>query len=467
MPTVPFHPRFAELAGELLTLSLACVVPLPRAFAQDDERRLIDWSSTWRYLPGLAEASSPDVTAWRAPEFDDASWLEGDTAIGAGLNVRPLGTDLARGDPPMRNHYSSFFLRRTFDVADASLVGDLRARFRYDDGVVLWLNGVEVYRDRVQGARDEPVPFDAVATIGHDPSLVVERTLDFAGLLRSGRNVFAAQVFNTGIEGTDAYFNLVLVDAAPVDTEAPGIAWIEPPPGAPVHALSEVHVVFDEEVMGVEGTDLRVGGRPAALARGEGRGPYVFTVPAFTLPGEVALEWASGHGIVDRSGLANGFAGGSWRYLVDPSLPAPEPLISELLAVAGSEDTEPLDDDWIEIYNPAPAPVDLEGWSLSDSRDEPDAWVFPPVTLGPFERLVVLASDEDEPALDGELRASFRLSSAGQYLGLFPPGAAEAVSEYAPRYPPQRPGHSYGRTAAGVLGYFEAPSPGEPNASTV
>ena len=38
--------------------------------------------------------------------------------------------------------------------------------------------------------------------------------------------------------------------------------------------------------------------------------------------------------------------------------------------------------DWIELYNPGPEALDLEGWGLSDDPDDGFAWVFPATALG-------------------------------------------------------------------------------------
>ncbi|MCW5559879.1 MAG: chitobiase/beta-hexosaminidase C-terminal domain-containing protein, partial [Verrucomicrobiae bacterium] len=45
---------------------------------------------------------------------------------------------------------------------------------------------------------------------------------------------------------------------------------------------------------------------------------------------------------------------------------------------------------------------------------------------------------------------NFRLEAAGEYLGLFPPGASAAASEFSPAYPPQETDISYGIPASGA-----------------
>src|SRR4030095_8616576 len=109
----------------------------------------------WKYFRGLEEASSPDTTAWRRPDFEDAAWKEGAAPFGFG--DPPYGTDLSRLDPPMRNNYSSLFLRRSFDLSDVSRVLELEMNADYDDGFIVWLNGVEILRVNVNGLPGDPV----------------------------------------------------------------------------------------------------------------------------------------------------------------------------------------------------------------------------------------------------------------------------------------------------------------------
>jgi hypothetical protein len=46
----------------------------------------------------------------------------------------------------MRNSYSTYFLRRHFSVDAVALMEGLELNIDYDDGFVVWLNGVEVLR---------------------------------------------------------------------------------------------------------------------------------------------------------------------------------------------------------------------------------------------------------------------------------------------------------------------------------
>ncbi|MEN8773953.1 MAG: lamin tail domain-containing protein [Akkermansiaceae bacterium] len=149
-------------------------------------------------------------------------------------------------------------------------------------------------------------------------------------------------------------------------------------------------------------------------------------------------------------------SGGAMTYL--PGLREPTAGLVDLAT--------PLEDpsDWIELHNNGDEAVDLEGWSLSDDLMEPLKWSFPAGTTIPAGGyLVVLADDPDEviPGA-GFLHANFKLSSGGEYLGLYD-AAGNPVSEITPEYPRQFPNYSYGLTGDGQWRYFETPSPEQPN----
>ena len=51
--------------------------------------------------------------------------------------------------------------------------------------------------------------------------------------------------------------------------------------------------------------------------------------------------------------------------------------------------------DWFELYNYGDESISLEGWTVSDKDDNPKKWVFPDISLGPKEYIVIWASGKD------------------------------------------------------------------------
>lgn len=80
--------------------------------------------------------------------------------------------------------------------------------------------------------------------------------------------------------------------------------------------------------------------------------------------------------------------------------------------------------DWIELYNPGPGSVSLNGMSLTDDNDAPLRFVMPDgLVLGAGERMLFLADDDkgqntlrnNQPPL----HLPFKLNSSNEYIGLY------------------------------------------------
>ena len=96
----------------------------------------------------------------------------------------------------MRNLSSSVYLRFPFEVPDPKRVDRLELHLRYDDGVVVYLNGEELF------TRNAPAPaqWNSTATARHEDAdaIVFEEfdLADFLDLLRPGSYVLAIQGLN-------------------------------------------------------------------------------------------------------------------------------------------------------------------------------------------------------------------------------------------------------------------------------
>lgn len=276
---------------------------------------LFSTNATWRYLPGRAEASTPDPAAWRAPAFDDSSWSNGPAPFYYG---EPLNGTLLSD---MLNQYLCVFLRRSFVVTNLAELGGLRLGAKCDDGFIAWINGVEVQRYNV---RSGVVPYNTTATasVTEPISFVFSNVPNWASCLAVGTNVISVQVFNSSLGSSDLVIDLSLESTAP-DHTAPGVARVSPAAGV-VGNLTQIEVVFTEPVGGVRVNDLLVNGlAPAAMTGGNDTYTFSFPQPAY---GSVRITWSPLQQITDLATPPNAFDGSesasSWQYdLVDRTPP--------------------------------------------------------------------------------------------------------------------------------------------------
>ncbi len=123
------------------------------------------------------------------------------------------------------------------------------------------------------------------------------------------------------------------------------------------------------------------------------------------------------------------------------------PVITEIMAAndAAVFDEDGDASDWLEIFNPDPAAVDLGGWSLTDNAANPAKWTFPAgIVLEPGAFLRVWASSKNRMDDPAALHTSFALSADGEYLALVPPGGGAPASAFDPAFPALRDDESYG-----------------------
>lgn len=140
------------------------------------------------------------------------------------------------------------------------------------------------------------------------------------------------------------------------------------------------------------------------------------------------------------------------------------PLITEFVAMSDGTflDGNDNDSDWLEIHNPNPYALDLEGFQLQDSNR---TWTFPATYLGGDCYLVLFASSREEPDYvdpAGYLHTTFAISSSGEDLRLLTP-EGKVVIEYTD-LPSQPAGISYGLAhGSDRAGFLNPPTPGERN----
>ncbi|MCB9760614.1 MAG: lamin tail domain-containing protein [Alphaproteobacteria bacterium] len=142
--------------------------------------------------------------------------------------------------------------------------------------------------------------------------------------------------------------------------------------------------------------------------------------------------------------------------------PAPVLLINELMA--DNEGSVPHPElgavDWVELYNPGEADVDLEGWSVSDDWTQKQLYVFGPGLTVPAGGYLVLWAAAAEPPEGVVL--PFSLNAGGEGVGIFNPDGA---STDWTTWPPVGGDVARARVPDGADGWVEMPvgTPGAPN----
>ena len=77
--------------------------------------------------------------------------------------------------------------------------------------------------------------------------------------------------------------------------------------------------------------------------------------------------------------------------------------------------------DYIELFNPSAADVELYGYALTDDAADPGKWVFPEGARVPAGGYLLIYASDGAAGAVGEWHAPFKLDSAGETLLLFDP----------------------------------------------
>ncbi len=125
-------------------------------------------------------------------------------------------------------------------------------------------------------------------------------------------------------------------------------------------------------------------------------------------------------------------------------------------------------DDWLEIFNPSGAPVDLSNWRLSDNNTVPAKFIIPAgYSIPAGGRILVWADDESGQNTAGnpQLHAGFKLSASGGSILL---SAPDGTLVDAVAFGRQFADRTEGRYPDGTAGTLELslPTPGTANALT-
>jgi len=156
-------------------------------------------SDVWKYFDqGYLPASD-----WMNSTFNDAVWPQGEAEFGYGDGDEK--TILSYG-PDANNKYITTYFRKTFtiDGADLAYLDDLSAAINFDDGVIVYLNGTEVYRNNMPAGSVDFLTRASISrpTEGNFESFTVDKNL-----LQAGTNILAIEVHQSGPTSSDLSFD--------------------------------------------------------------------------------------------------------------------------------------------------------------------------------------------------------------------------------------------------------------------
>ena len=181
---------------------------------QSSGETLIPRGAVWCYFDEGTTPSTNNGSAWFEWAYNASSWLQGPAILGfAGSNGNTVSTTTRRYFAGTSTQITTTYLRKTFTVSDKLMVPYLSANVLYDDGVIFYLNGVEVLRLNMPTGAVTAATY-ASSTISPPAQTTYTNVTFSASALRNGENVLAVELHQCNAVSTDLYFDLQLTSSA-------------------------------------------------------------------------------------------------------------------------------------------------------------------------------------------------------------------------------------------------------------
>ncbi len=166
---------------------------------------LIPTGAVWRYFDRTNDLG----TGWRNSVFNDTTWSNGPARLG-------YGNDGEVTTVASNRQWTTYF-RRQFYIGHPNQIMTLNARITRDDAAIVYLNGVEVWRD--PNITSGPISYTTPASTalgGADETIWLSQPLDPSRLI-IGWNTLAAEVHNQSLASSDLGFDFELSADAVID----------------------------------------------------------------------------------------------------------------------------------------------------------------------------------------------------------------------------------------------------------
>ncbi|MBL9166904.1 MAG: lamin tail domain-containing protein [Verrucomicrobiales bacterium] len=171
---------------------------------------LVSSGDLWRFLDNGVDPGA----LWKTNGFDDSSWKSGPTEIGYGDGGEATVAEFVDMDPNapgVQKNITTYF-RKRFEVSDPGRFTALRLRLLRDDGAVVYLNGVEIWRTNMTANAITSKTLALRDVSGAEETNFYNILLTGPrAVLRPEGNVIAAEIHQRTADNIDISFNLELI----------------------------------------------------------------------------------------------------------------------------------------------------------------------------------------------------------------------------------------------------------------
>ncbi len=181
---------------------------------------LLATGAVWKYL----DNGSDQGTAWIAPAFNDAAWSSGPSQLGYGDGDE--STTIGYGGNA-NNKYITYYFRNSFNVANPATLTNIALNVLRDDGVIVYLNGTEIFRDNMPGGAVSYTTLASASASDDGKTWLLANVSP--SLFVAGANVIAAEVHQDAVNSSDITFDLFLTAESTANIARGAIVYVDSP----------------------------------------------------------------------------------------------------------------------------------------------------------------------------------------------------------------------------------------------
>jgi hypothetical protein len=160
---------------------------------------IVAYGSDWKYL----DNGTDQGTRWRATAYSDGTWKAGNAILGYGNGNE---TTVVGFGPDASKKYITTYFRKTISISDTTQFSGYVLSIKRDDGAVVYINGVEVFRTNMPSA---DINYLTLAAASGSAGTAITGTLPLSAL-RQGTNVIAVEIHQNNASSSDISFDFEL-----------------------------------------------------------------------------------------------------------------------------------------------------------------------------------------------------------------------------------------------------------------
>lgn len=165
---------------------------------------------SWNYKGG---GTNLDGIAWKDLGYAEPGWINASSALGFGSSPPPRNTAIpentsAGGGGNSGSRYPTLYFRKVVNIANPSAYAAFKIETKFDDAIVVWVNGVEAYRNNVSGT---PNYADwASGILANNNGADILSTTVPTAMFVAGNNIIAVEIHQAAATSSDLFFDMQL-----------------------------------------------------------------------------------------------------------------------------------------------------------------------------------------------------------------------------------------------------------------